>query len=153
MPSDLGNDKGDKLLGIEVFYADRALETFGRDGSGWFWRSRRRGFSPAGLLLAHLLRAIHHIAMRKILAGADLSVAQVFLSGSHLGGWRTANLEMLCHQRAISHNRRGARKHSLRGKCPVIQGTRVDRRECRELYILVFSWSSLDRVCRKSLWA
>jgi hypothetical protein len=59
MPSDFGNDKGDKLLGIEVFYADRALETFGRDGSGWFWRSRRRGFSPAGLLLAHLLRAIH----------------------------------------------------------------------------------------------
>jgi hypothetical protein len=22
---------------IEVFYADRALETFGRRGSGWFW--------------------------------------------------------------------------------------------------------------------
>ena len=31
---------------IEVFYADRALETFGRCGSGWFWCSRRRGFSP-----------------------------------------------------------------------------------------------------------
>ena len=31
---------------IEVFYADRALETFGRDGAGWFWWSRRRGFSP-----------------------------------------------------------------------------------------------------------
>ena len=28
---------------IEVFYADRALETFGRCGSGWFWCSRRRG--------------------------------------------------------------------------------------------------------------
>jgi hypothetical protein len=28
MPSDFGNDKGDKLLGIEVFYADRALEKF-----------------------------------------------------------------------------------------------------------------------------
>jgi len=32
---------------IEVFYADRALETFGRVGAGWFWCSRRRGFSAA----------------------------------------------------------------------------------------------------------
>jgi hypothetical protein len=31
---------------IEVFYADRALETFGRCGSGWFWCSRQRGHSP-----------------------------------------------------------------------------------------------------------
>ena len=35
-------------VSIEVFYADRALETFGRCGSGWFWCSRRRGFSPDG---------------------------------------------------------------------------------------------------------
>ena len=35
-------------LTIEVFYADRALETFGRCGAGWFWWSRRRGFSPDG---------------------------------------------------------------------------------------------------------
>ncbi len=33
---------------IEVFYADRTLETFGRGGSGWFWWNRRRGFSPDG---------------------------------------------------------------------------------------------------------
>jgi hypothetical protein len=33
---------------IEVFYADRALETFGRCGAGWFWWSRLRGFSPDG---------------------------------------------------------------------------------------------------------
>src|SRR5712664_3724340 len=79
------------------------------------------------------------ISPRGKFAGADLSLAQViFLSGSCFGGWRTANLEMLCHHQAISHNRRGARKHSLRGKCPVIQGTRVDRRECRELNILAF---------------
>jgi hypothetical protein len=32
---------------IEVFYADRSLETFGRSGAGWFWWHRRRGFSPA----------------------------------------------------------------------------------------------------------
>ena len=33
---------------IEVFYADRALETFGRRGSGWFWCARRRGFAAEG---------------------------------------------------------------------------------------------------------
>ncbi len=33
---------------IEVFYSDRTLETFGRRGSGWFWWSRPRGFSPDG---------------------------------------------------------------------------------------------------------
>jgi hypothetical protein len=33
---------------IEVFYADRTLETFGRDGAGWFWWPRRRGFTPIG---------------------------------------------------------------------------------------------------------
>ena len=33
---------------IEVFYADRALETFGRCGAGWFWWSRRRRCSPNG---------------------------------------------------------------------------------------------------------
>ncbi len=33
---------------IEVFYADRALETFGRSGAGWFWCCRQRGFAAAG---------------------------------------------------------------------------------------------------------
>jgi hypothetical protein len=33
---------------IEVFYADRRLETFGRCGAGWFWCLRRRGCSPDG---------------------------------------------------------------------------------------------------------
>jgi hypothetical protein len=33
---------------IEMFYADLALETFGRRGAGWFWWPRRRGFSPEG---------------------------------------------------------------------------------------------------------
>ncbi len=33
---------------IEVFYADRRLETFGRCGAGWFWWCRQRGFSPEG---------------------------------------------------------------------------------------------------------
>jgi hypothetical protein len=33
---------------IEVFYADRTLESFGREGAGWFWWPRRRGFAPEG---------------------------------------------------------------------------------------------------------
>jgi hypothetical protein len=33
---------------FEVFYADRTLETFGRCGLGWFWWSRRAGFTPSG---------------------------------------------------------------------------------------------------------
>jgi hypothetical protein len=35
-------------VSIEVFFADRALETFGRCGAGWFWWPRRRGGSPGG---------------------------------------------------------------------------------------------------------
>jgi hypothetical protein len=31
---------------IEVFFADRTLETFGRGSAGWFWWPRRRGFAP-----------------------------------------------------------------------------------------------------------
>jgi hypothetical protein len=33
---------------IEVFYADRSLETFGRCGAGWFWCFRRRGCPSLG---------------------------------------------------------------------------------------------------------
>ena len=36
-------------ISIEVFYSDRALETFGRAGAGWFWWPRRRGCSPDGV--------------------------------------------------------------------------------------------------------
>jgi hypothetical protein len=36
-------------ISIEVFFADRTLETFGRCGAGWFWCSRRPGFAPDGL--------------------------------------------------------------------------------------------------------
>ena len=35
-------------VSIEVFYADRTLETFGRGGAGWFWWPRRRGFAAYG---------------------------------------------------------------------------------------------------------
>jgi type 1 fimbria pilin len=35
-------------VSIEVFYADRTLETFGRSGAGWFWWPRRIGLSPDG---------------------------------------------------------------------------------------------------------
>ena len=33
---------------IEVFYADRTMETFGRSGAGWFWCPRERGYAPSG---------------------------------------------------------------------------------------------------------
>ena len=33
---------------IEVFYADRTMETFGGCGAGWFWWPRRRGCPPSG---------------------------------------------------------------------------------------------------------
>jgi hypothetical protein len=35
-------------ISIEVFYANRTLEAFGRCGAGWFWWSRQRGCSPEG---------------------------------------------------------------------------------------------------------
>ena len=35
-------------ISFEVFHSDRTLETFGRDGAGWFWWRRRRGSSPDG---------------------------------------------------------------------------------------------------------
>jgi hypothetical protein len=33
---------------IEIFFADRTLETFGRGVAGWFWHVRQRGFAPHG---------------------------------------------------------------------------------------------------------
>jgi hypothetical protein len=33
-------------VNIEVFYADRTLESFGRLVRGWFWHARRRGLAP-----------------------------------------------------------------------------------------------------------
>jgi hypothetical protein len=36
-------------ISIEVFHADRTLETYGRSGAGWFWWPRRRGCAPDGL--------------------------------------------------------------------------------------------------------
>ena len=35
-------------VGIEVFFSDRTMESFGRVGAGWFWWRRRRGCSPEG---------------------------------------------------------------------------------------------------------
>jgi hypothetical protein len=54
---------------IEVFYADRTLETFGRCGAGWFWQSRRRGSSPDGSPTGPF--ATSYAAYRHVL-GADL---------------------------------------------------------------------------------
>src|SRR3954452_7223021 len=53
---------------IEVFYDDRALETFGRVGAGWFSCSRRRGFAPAGLTIGPF--ATSYSAYRHAMTGA-----------------------------------------------------------------------------------
>jgi hypothetical protein len=45
---------------IEVFYADREVEIFGQCGAGWFWRSRRRGFSLDALPSDSSLRRAHN---------------------------------------------------------------------------------------------
>jgi hypothetical protein len=49
---------------IEVFYANRTLETFGGCGAGWFWWLRRQGCSPGGLPTGPFVRATQRIAMR-----------------------------------------------------------------------------------------
>jgi hypothetical protein len=33
---------------IEVFWADRSLESFGWRGAGWYWCQRRRAFAATG---------------------------------------------------------------------------------------------------------
>jgi hypothetical protein len=33
---------------VEILYADRTLESFGRRGAGYFWCPRRRAFAPDG---------------------------------------------------------------------------------------------------------
>ena len=35
-------------VSIEVFYANRTLETFREEAAGWFWGPRRRGYPPDG---------------------------------------------------------------------------------------------------------
>jgi hypothetical protein len=60
---------------IEVFYADRTLETFGRTGAGWFRSPRRRGFAPEGPAIGPLPTS--YSAYRHAILGDDL--------GSNLG--------------------------------------------------------------------
>ncbi len=60
---------------IEVFYADRTLETFGRCGAGWFWWVRQRGCSPAGPATGPF--ATSYSAYRHAL-GADLGAEGIF---------------------------------------------------------------------------
>jgi hypothetical protein len=52
---------------IEVFYADRILETFGRCGPGWFWWCRRRGASPISKRIGPF--ATRYAAYRNALIG------------------------------------------------------------------------------------
>ena len=51
-------------ISIEVFWADRALETFGRCGAGWFWCARRRARRLTVRRPARLPRATQRIGTR-----------------------------------------------------------------------------------------
>jgi hypothetical protein len=63
-------------VSIEVFYADRTLETFGRGGAGSFWWPRRRGFAPeARGPFPTDYSAYRHAATSAALSG-ECSVAQ-----------------------------------------------------------------------------
>jgi hypothetical protein len=72
---------------IEIFYAYRALETFGKCGADWFWCSHRRGLSPAGppskWPICYELRSL---SPRADYAGANLLVTRgIVLADRH--GW------------------------------------------------------------------
>src|SRR6476661_9155511 len=58
---------------MEVFYADRTMETFGSCGAGWFWWSRRRGFSPDGPATGPF--ATSYAAYRDGMKSSELSVS------------------------------------------------------------------------------
>jgi hypothetical protein len=45
---------------IEVFYADRTMETFGRGGAGWFWWRRLFAISPGRWLFPTSYAADRH---------------------------------------------------------------------------------------------
>ena len=62
---------------IEVFYADRTLETFGRARAGWFWWPRRRGFAPSRP--AHGPFPTSYSAYRNALLVKDLGRAAAWL--------------------------------------------------------------------------
>ena len=51
-------------VSIEVFYADRTLETFGRGGPGWFWWPRWRGSRQRVRRGVRSLRATERIGTR-----------------------------------------------------------------------------------------
>jgi len=50
-------------VGIEVFFSDRTMESFGRVGAGWFWWRRRRGFAPEGARSGPFATGTPHIGM------------------------------------------------------------------------------------------
>jgi hypothetical protein len=67
---------------IEVFYADRALETFGKCGAGWFWWPRRRGFPPEGRLtgpFATSYAAYRHAMNTAVTQGPDRASVGIFV--------------------------------------------------------------------------
>jgi hypothetical protein len=66
---------------IEVFWADRALESFGWRGAGWYWCPRRRGFAPKGPTIGPFPTS--YAAYRNALLATGFGGALLF-------GWTTA---------------------------------------------------------------
>jgi hypothetical protein len=63
-------------ISIEVFYADRTLETFGRGGAGWFWWPRRLGLPPDGPATGPF--ATSYAAYRNAMSASRGERAQLF---------------------------------------------------------------------------
>jgi hypothetical protein len=90
---------------IEVFYADRALETFGGGGAGWFWWSRERGHPPRGPATGPFPTsyiATRCIRLSRPTLGNDQGCGVV---GAGLGGFRCAGRARCgrqCHRTMLS---------------------------------------------------
>ncbi len=83
---------------IEVFYADRRLETFGRCGAGWFYWSRRRGFTPDDPATGPFSTsyAAYRHAMKGEIQFVDSAGWAPTRVGSVGGGGDRSSIETLC---------------------------------------------------------
>jgi hypothetical protein len=85
-------------VGIEVFYADTSLISFGRSGAGWFWWPRRRGSSPDGPATGPFATsyAAYRHAMKDEIQFVDSAGWAPTRVGSVGGGGDRSSIETLC---------------------------------------------------------
>jgi hypothetical protein len=116
----------DPLTGasIEVFCADRTLESFGREGAGWFWWPRRRGFAPEGPARGPFptdYSAYRHAATSAALSG-ECSVAQTSVQVDALCKKNVVMLSMArpwcCALTGYPISMRCIRAHTMGGAAP-----------------------------------